>query len=141
MPVRFIIILICISFSVSASDTRSTATNPEYQQWIEAMKTGPRGPFKELRWFCNDGTVLPPKEYACVDHGGGHQHGAWSENTLILREHGYKIANLLAGYNPEVQLGKPDFIDAYNQLLIEKYLIAADDGWIFRKALFYRGAI
>ncbi|MDB4409422.1 hypothetical protein N9235_01220 [Gammaproteobacteria bacterium] len=141
MPVRFIIILICISFSVSASDTRSTAANPEYQQWIEAMKTGPRGPFKELRWFCNDGTELPPKEYACVDHGGGYQHGAWSENTLILREHGYKIANLLAGYNPEAQLGKPDFIDTYNQLLIEKYLIAADDGWIFRKALFYRGAI
>ncbi len=141
MPVRFLFILICISFSVSASDTPAVASNPEYRQWIEAMKTRPRGPFKELRWFCNDGTVLPPKEYACVDHGGGYQHGAWSEHTLTLREHGYKIANLLAGYDPEVELEQADFIDAYNQLLIEKYLVAADDGWIFREALFYRGAI
>jgi hypothetical protein len=138
---RFLIILVCMSFSVSASVSQSTGSNPEYQGWIETMKTRERGPFKELRWYCNDGSVFPPKEYACVDHGGGHQHGAWSENTLTLREQGYKIANLLAGYDPEVQLAQPGFIDDYNQLLIEKYLVAADDGWIFRRALFYRGAI
>ncbi len=141
MPVRFLFILICISFSASASDSPTAASNPEYQQWIEAMKTRPRGPFKELRWYCNDGSVFPPKAYACVDHGGGYQHGAWSEQTLTLRDQGYKIANLLAGYDPEVQLAQSGFLDGYNQLLIEKYLIAADDGWIFRRALFYRGAI
>ena len=32
-------------------------------------------------------------------------------------------------------------MDSYNQLLIEKFLVNADDGWILRKALFYRGAI
>ena len=138
---RFLIILICMSFSVSANVSQSTGSNPEYQGWIEAMKTRERGPFKELRWYCNDGSVFPPKAYACVDHGGGYQHGAWSENTLTLREQGYKIANLLAGYDPEIQLAQPGFIDDYNQLLIEKYLLAADDGWIFRRALFYRGAI
>ena len=138
---RFLIILVCMSFSVSASVSQSTGSNPEYQGWIETMKTRERGPFKELRWYCNDGSVFPPKEYACVDHGGGHQHGAWSEDTLKLREQGYKIANLLAGYDPEAQLVQPGFIDEYNQLLIEKYLVAADDGWIFRRALFYRGAI
>ena len=138
---RFLIILICMSFSVSANVSQSSGSNPEYQGWIEAMKTRERGPFKELRWYCNDGSVFPPKAYACVDRGGGYQHGAWSENTLTLREHGYKIANLLAGYDPEVQLAQPGFIDDYNQLLIEKYLLAADDGWIFRRALFYRGAI
>jgi len=138
---RFLIILICMSFSVSANVSQSSGSNPEYQGWIEAMKTRERGPFKELRWYCNDGSVFPPKAYACVDHGGGYQHGAWSEHTLTLREQGYKIANLLAGYDPEVQLAQPGFVDDYNQLLIEKYLLAADDGWIFRRALFYRGAI
>jgi len=138
---RFLIILICMSFSVSANVSQSSSSNPEYQGWIEAMKTRERGPFKELRWYCNDGSVFPPKAYACVDHGGGYQHGAWSEHTLTLREQGYKIANLLAGYDPEVQLAQPGFVDDYNQLLIEKYLLAADDGWIFRRALFYRGAI
>ena len=141
MLARFLFILICVSFSATASVSPSTTSNPEYRQWIETMKTRERGPFKELRWFCNDGTVLPPKAYACVDHGGGHQHGAWSEQTKTLRDNGYKIANLLAGFDPEARLAEPDFLDDYNQLLIEKYLVAADDGWIFRRALFYRGAI
>ncbi|MDX2456079.1 MAG: PEP/pyruvate-binding domain-containing protein, partial [Gammaproteobacteria bacterium] len=138
---RFLFILICVSFSASASVSQSTTSNPEYRQWIESMQTRERGPFKELRWFCNDGTILPPRAYACVKHDGGYQHGAWSEQTQTLRDNGYKIANLLAGYDPEVQLARPDFLDDYNQLLIEKYLVAADDGWILRRALFYRGAI
>jgi hypothetical protein len=46
--------------------TSVAATTPvdnarEYRQWIEDMKSAPRGPFSSLRWFCNDGTVHPPK--------------------------------------------------------------------------------
>ena len=33
------------------------------------------------------------------------------------------------------------FADAYAQWLVEKFLIAADDGWILRKAQYYRGAV
>ena len=58
-----------------------------------------------------------------------------------LRAKGYRIANLLAGVDAQALVVQPDFIDSYNQMLIEKYLIAADDGWILRRAVFYRGAI
>ena len=51
------------------------------QSWVRDMKASPRGPFARIRWFCNDGTVLPPKPYACADHGGGRQHGEWSDKT------------------------------------------------------------
>ena len=114
---------------------------PTYRQWITDMKEQPRGPFSRLRWFCKDGTVLPPKPYACQDHGGGHQHGEWSERTETLREQGYLIASLLAGIDPQAVAEQPDFRDSYAQLLIERYLVSADDGWILRRALFYRGAI
>ena len=57
----------------------------EYRAWINEMQGLERGPFSRLRWFCNDGTVLPPKSYACKDHEGGYQHGEWSEKTRILR--------------------------------------------------------
>ena len=60
------------------------------------MKTSERGPFARIRWFCNDGSVLPPKAYACVERGGGHQHGEWSDKTKQLRAQGYLIATLLA---------------------------------------------
>jgi hypothetical protein len=129
--------LSCISGFAAQPDNNSQV----YRQWIEEMKTLPRGPFRELRWFCKDGTVLPPKEYACRDHGGGYQHGAWSEQTVTLRESGYLIANLLAGFDPEAATAQPGFLNFYNQLLIEKFLYEVDDGWIMREALFYRGAI
>jgi hypothetical protein len=105
------------------------------------MQSNPRGPFASVQWFCGDGTVLPPKPYACKDHGGGHQHGALSADALELRAQGYKIANLLAGIDPAAVLDEPDAVDTVAQILVERYLIAAQGGWIFRRALFYRGAI
>ncbi|RLA09622.1 MAG: hypothetical protein DRQ54_02165 [Gammaproteobacteria bacterium] len=112
----------------------------QYQQWIVEMKDADRGPFKQIRWFCNDGRVLPPKAYACGE-GGGQQHGQWSARTLELREQGYKIANFLAGIDGPIVIKEANFNDSYNQTLIEKYLVAADDGWILRRAMYYRGAI
>jgi len=113
----------------------------DYRQWVLDMKEEPRGPFKRLRWFCNDGTVHPPKPYPCEHRGGGHQHGEWSERTRQLREQGYIIANLFAGLDPEQLTAQQGFNDIYAQMLIERFLIGADDGWILRRALFYRGAI
>jgi hypothetical protein len=112
-----------------------------YRGWVVEMKTAERGPFSRIRWFCNDGTVLPPKAYACQPHGGGRQHGEWSDRTVELRQQGYLIATLLAGLKAENFLVNEEVGDALAQLLIERYLVSADDGWIFRRALFYRGAI
>jgi hypothetical protein len=112
-----------------------------YQNWVGEMKEAPRGPFERLRWFCNDGTMHPPKSYACQKHGGGYQHGEWSERTVELRDQGYKIANLFAGMDAKQFAAGPGFNDSYGQILVERYLIGADDGWILRRALFYRGAI
>jgi hypothetical protein len=131
-----ILALACVSVSLAESGNAAV-----HRGWIEDMKTAERGPFSRIRWFCNDGTVLPPRAYACQPHGGGHQHGEWSDRTVELRQQGYLIANLLAGLKPDSFLANPGVGDALAQLLIERYLISADDGWIFRRALFYRGAI
>ena len=117
------------------------ADSEKYRGWIEDMKEAERGPFERIRWFCNDGTVLPPKAYACGPHGGGHQHGEWSERTQTLREHGYYVANLMAGIDADAFVQDADAPDRLAQMLIERFLVSADDGWIFRRALFYRGAI
>jgi len=51
------------------------------------------------------------------------------------------VATLLAGIDASKAVAAPDFADSYAQLLVEKFLIATDSGWIMRKALFYRGAL
>jgi hypothetical protein len=105
------------------------------------MKGQERGPFARLRWFCNDGTISPPQSYACRGHGGGYQHGQWNEKTLELREQGFLVANILAGLDAPEWVDSPGFHDRFAQILIERFLVSADDGWILRRALYYRGAI
>jgi hypothetical protein len=142
MPRLILPLLLALALALGLGpQTTLSKELPTYRQWISDMKEQPRGPFTRLRWFCNDGSVLPPQPYACKEYGGGHQHGEWSERTVELRAQGYHIANLLAGIDPADAAGQPGFGDRYAQLLIERYLIGADDGWILRKALFYRGAI
>ena len=133
-----ILLLVLSGPCQTAADLPSQETS---RQWIEEMKASPRGPFSRIRWFCNDGSVLPPKAYACKDRGGGVQHGEWTDRVKQLRADGYYIANVLASLDLSQIASTPGYSDLYNQILIEKFLIAADDGWIFRKARYYRGAI
>ena len=102
------------------------------------MKDEERGPFGRIRWFCNDGMVLPPEPFACREHGGGVQHGEWSERTREIRARGFSIANVLAGLEATDVLLTDDSL--LQQLLLEQFLINFDEGWILRKARFYRGA-
>lgn len=111
----------------------------EHRLSVAAMKESDRGPFSAIRWFCNDGEVLPANT-GCRNHGGGRQHGEWSPETLRLREAGLPIATIYSQLTPadfdEIRRD-PERLAA---LLVERFLIAADDGWVFRKARFYRGA-
>ncbi|MBT8366123.1 MAG: hypothetical protein KJP23_15600, partial [Deltaproteobacteria bacterium] len=111
------------------------------REWVQEMKKAPRGPFTRLRWFCNDGTVLPPKAYACKDHGGGVQHGEWTERVKLMRDNGYYIANVYADVDPSTFQKDTRHYEIVKQMILEQFLIDADDGWIFRKARYYRGAL
>jgi hypothetical protein len=134
--VLFLLVLTATSQIAAELPPRETL-----RQWVEEMKTNSRGPFARIRWFCNDGSILPPKPYACRDHGGGVQHGEWSDQVKRLRAGGYYIGNVLAALDIDQVTGAPGYSDLYNQILIEKFLIAADDGWIFHKARYYRGSV
>ncbi len=138
MPILLLLLLLCPAATAGEAEEPRTDT---YRRWIEQMKQAPRGPFRRIRWFCKDGSILPPEPYACVPHGGGTQHGEWSQRTLELREQGYYIATLLADLPEEYFSEIPERHQRLAQLLIEKFLINIDGGWILRRARSYRGAI
>ncbi len=96
---------LAISFIIAAffmTPFAGAATDPPdditLRSWVQEMKKAPRGPFTRLRWFCNDGTILPPKEYACKDHGGGVQHGEWTERVKLMRNNELLHCQYLCGY-------------------------------------------
>ena len=106
----------------SSSPGRGSADLERYQAWLQQLREHPRGPFSRIRWFCSDGTILPPKAYACQPHGGGVQHGQWNAQVVELREQGYLVANLLAGSDPVTMLDDDGFDNTYAQVLIEKWV-------------------
>ena len=113
----------------------------QYKSWITQMKSAPRGPFHGIRWFCKDGVILEARDYSCNVHGGGVQHGQWTKQTKVLRNAGYKVANVFASFDVKRFYQARDWRDQLGQILIERFLIGFDDGWVFRSARFYRGAL
>jgi len=123
------------------AEDASPPTIEQMRGWIESMKTAPRGPFARIRWFCEDGSVLPPEPYACRPHGGGIQHGEWNDQARAIRAQGYPFATLIAELEPAAFLGPEGAHRRLRGILLERFLIRFDDGWVFRRARFYRGAI
>lgn len=133
--------LVLVLASPSAPAAAGLPAPRELRSWIEAFKTSPKGPFVRIRWFCKDGSVQPPRAYACKAHGGGIQHGEWNEHAKALRAGGYTVANVLADLDPATFVGPRADLRALRQILLERFLIGWDDGWIFRGARSYRGAL
>jgi hypothetical protein len=111
----------------------------EIQRRIGSYKADIRGPYKEIRWYCKDGTILPPQE-RCPEPGGV-QRARHKEEVLALGVSNHLFLGQILATTPY-----PDFWDQGNyysrlkQYEIEKYLQSIDNGWILRKAQFYRGA-
>ena len=78
----FALVVLVLAGPVAAEQPDNTAL----RGWIAEMKASPRGPFARIRWFCKDGTMLPPTPYACEPHGGGSQHGEWTDRVKQLRQ-------------------------------------------------------
>jgi len=130
-----------LSVSAMADALPGEVDDSRFPIWVEQMKSAARGPFERIRWFCADGAVLPPQEGACREHGGGVQHGEWNSRTLTLRSEGYLVANLLSDLKPADFSGEAPRLDELRQVLLEQFLVANDDGWVFRQARYYRGAL
>lgn len=111
----------------------------EMASWVAWMKKTPKGPFDGIFWYCQDGAVLPPEPYACSTRGGGIQHGRLSKRAQALRAAGFLVGNVLAATDPEALTDAPGR-EELKAILLERYLVAADNGWILRRARYYRGA-
>ncbi|CAG0964550.1 Phosphoenolpyruvate synthase [Myxococcaceae bacterium] len=136
----------CVLLAAPApAERRASAIRPGSDELplrdrIEAIKTAPRGPFKHLRHWCNDGSVLPPSE-SCDPRGGGLEYGEWTDEVKALRSSGYEIANVYAIVKPERFTGTSADLRALQQMVVERCLIALDDGWVMRATKSYRGSV
>ncbi|MCK6621735.1 MAG: phosphoenolpyruvate synthase [Calditrichaceae bacterium] len=136
-------ILLPVFLGILAAGFRgfSQALSPEeIRQLVQDFKKDERGPYQAIRWFCPDGTILPPQE-RCPEPGG-IQH-ALPKNVVqkLAGEQGIYLGQILAGAPFEEFWDEANRNSRLKQYQLEKYLQAVDDGWILRRARYYRGAI
>ncbi|MEQ8204732.1 MAG: phosphoenolpyruvate synthase, partial [Woeseia sp.] len=108
---------------------------------VQDMIVNPRGPYSRIRWYCNDGTILPPVPYACRDHGGGRQHAEYSAQRTELAAMGWSVGTIFASLTFEELFETGLRQQRLRELALERYLIDTDKGWILRRARAYRGRV
>ncbi|MCB9511294.1 MAG: phosphoenolpyruvate synthase [Deferribacteres bacterium] len=127
-------------FCIATFAQAQAISDAEIHQLIQELKRDPRGPYQAIRWFCPDGTMLPPQERC--PQPGGIQHALRKEIVQRLAaEHGIYFGQILAGTTVEEFLDAARQNSRLKQYQLEKFLHAVDDGWIMRRARFYRGAV
>ncbi|WP_044397797.1 PEP/pyruvate-binding domain-containing protein [Lacinutrix sp. Hel_I_90] len=139
---KTILSILMVFFACNLSIQAQQKSTKHIQELIEAYKKDPRGPYHRIKWFCKNGTEREPKDPCPDSIGGGIQHASFKTAVLDLRKSNHLFfGEILAGAKKPEFLNKEDNFSRLKQYQLGKYLASVDDGWILRKAQFYRGAI
>ncbi len=129
----------CLLFVSAQAQPAGEMSSEKIRTLVGELKSDPRGPFQGIRWFCPDGSVLPATSRCPTT--GGIQHGLpKAEVERLGRTNHLFLGQVLAGSEYTDVLDESHGFARLKQYQIERYLVRSDDGWIFRRARFYRGA-
>ncbi len=114
----------------------------ELRSKVQEFKKDIRGPYRDIRWFCTDGSIRGPKDPCPDEIGPGVQHARYKEVVEdIGRKKGIYFGQILAYHQPG-EFWKPEQnFPRLKQYQLDRYLRSVDDGWINRRGQYYRGAI
>jgi hypothetical protein len=135
-----IFIAIIASFIVAASASGQVSDPEKIKKMIKSYKLDPRGPYLDIRWFCMDGSTRPARD-PCPDTPG-NQRARYKPavNELAKKQHIF-LGQILTKTPYSDFWDENNAYSRYIQYQLEQYLRSIDNGWINRKAQYYRGAI
>ena len=117
-------------------------SNEYLKDQISIYKIEHRGPYKDIRWFCKDGSVREPKDPCPQEISPGVQHARYKDVVVNIGKKNHVFLGQILAYT-----ANQEFWDSKNhnsrlkQYQLDKYLRSVDDGWILQKAQYYRGAV
>ncbi len=112
----------------------------EARRIVAEMKAADRGPYAAIRWYCADGSVHEARGTPCAERGGGVQHGAMSQGARRLAALQVHVGTVLQGVDPDSLIDAEHANHWLKELVLGRYLAEVDDGWVLRRARYYRGA-
>lgn len=134
--------LLLLTLGFTAFLASQSKSNDEIKSLIQTYKTDLRGPYKDIRWFCTDGSLRQPKDPCPENIGPGLQHARYKDDVVKLGKTNHIYLGQILAYT-----NKAEFWDEKNnhsrlkQYQLDKYLRTVDNGWINQKGQFYRGSI
>ncbi|NDV42460.1 phosphoenolpyruvate synthase [Muricauda sp. 40Bstr401] len=132
----FLLLLAMLQVSAQKKEAAQIAT------LIQNLKKDIRGPYKDIRWFCTDGSIRAPKDPCPDEIGPGVQHARYKDEVEALGTTNHIYLGQILTYTDQ-----EPFWDVANdhsrlkQYQLDKYLRSVDNGWINQKGQYYRGAI
>ena len=109
---------------------------------ISQFKNDLRGPYKDIRWFCTDGSIRQPKDPCPDSIGPGAQHARYKDAVVALGKSNHIYLGQILTYTTKEEFWDEKYnYSRLKQYQLDVYLRSVDDGWINRKSQFYRGAI
>jgi len=129
--------------SVSAQGLVDPMTSQQVKQAakiLQQFEASPKGPYFQIRWFCKDGTVHPPAGVPCRQRGGGVQHADLTAQAKQLGTWSIDVGTVLVAlpFDEAFDAGRDHW--RLKELILEAYLADVKRGWIYTKAVNYRGA-
>jgi hypothetical protein len=140
-PVLTAIILLAGAVSAPAQRPVPALTQTqqtEARRLLDQIRRDPRGPYGPIRWYCEDGRVLPPQGTPCRP-ARGFQHAAPGAHAQQLARLHFDLARFLANMSFEEFADLPRNHHWPRQLVLFDYLVNAENGWIYRRAWQRRG--
>lgn len=117
-------------------------SNQYIKEQIGIYKIEYRGPYKDIRWFCKDGSVRDPKDPCPQEIGPGVQHARYRDVVENIGKKNHVFLGQILAYNTNQEFwDSQNYNSRLKQYQLDKYLRSVDDGWILQKAQFYRGAV
>ncbi|MBK7343747.1 MAG: hypothetical protein IPJ06_12080 [Saprospiraceae bacterium] len=136
-----ILIVFCLTgWLVPISAQQNAKTPAEIATLIQTCKKEPRGPFKDIRWFCPDGSTRAARD-PCPEKNGV-QHARYRDEIVRLgKSNAIYLVQVLAGSDLATFWDASRGHSRIKQYQLTRFLHGVDNGWILRRARYYRGAI
>lgn len=109
---------------------------------IDKYQEDDRGPYLNIQWFCDDGSRISPRDGACpYESENNFQHAQYKPEVVRLgKEENIYLGQILTNTKPADFLDQKNDFSRLKQYILGDYLYNVDDGWVNRKAQYYRGA-
>lgn len=139
---KLYVLLAFLVLGVTLNIGSQSLSNDQIKELITTYKNDARGPYKDIRWFCTDGSIRQPKDPCPENIGPGVQHARYKDAVVNLgKTNGIFLGQILTATKKEEFWDEHSNHSRLKQYQLDKYLRTVDNGWINRKGQYYRGSV